>query len=59
VAGNAAHPREKLAGEIEVALVGDLVAEMAKVAVRGAEAVFQDELEGGSSSLRNVQKKYH
>jgi hypothetical protein len=59
VAGDAAHPRKKFAGEIEIALVGYLVTEVAKVAVPDAEAVFQNELKGGASGFRDVQEKNH
>jgi hypothetical protein len=59
VAGNTAHPREAIPGEIEVALVGHLVAQMPEVAMTDPEGVFEDELKGGARRFRDVEKKYH
>ena len=58
-AGDAAEEREEFAGEIQVALIHDLLAHVAQVAVGDAEAVLENELKGRAGRLRDVQKNDH
>jgi hypothetical protein len=59
MAGQAFHAGEKLAREVEIRLLKNLLLGVIRVAGRKTKRVFQDKLESGAGRFRNMQKDDH